>query len=278
MGTTFRIVLYAENAQLAKEASDAAFKRIDELNAIFSDYLEDSEASKLSIQSGSGLKQKVSPEMQEVLNLAREISKRSKGAFDVTVGPLSKLWRRAIRRKEFPGVKNINDARSKVNYRWIKLYGKSQEVLLKKKGMQLDFGGIAKGYAIDEAYQILISFGIDRALIEGGGDVYVGAPPPAKKGWSLAFLADSSDDNEITEYANKALASSGDTYQYLEWEGVRYSHIVDPRTGFGVTGNDVINVIAPKCVMADVIASTVSVMGVSKAKKLMKRYKGVDLR
>jgi len=279
MGTTFRIILYSEDAEKAQKASDEAFQRIDQLNAIFGDYEEDSEISQLSDLADTGTRQEVSPEMWEVLVLAKQISKRSKGAFDITIGPLSKLWRRAIRRNEFPSIENINEAKSKVNYRWLKLYKKKREVILKKEGMKLDAGGIAKGYAIDEAYKVLKSYGIDQALVDGGGDIYVGLPPPGRKGWNLAFLTQGSDNvDQTVQLTNQAIASSGDTYKFIEWEGKRYSHIIDPRTGLGVIDQKVINVIASNGTLADALASAISIMTEERSKKLVKRYPNVELK
>ncbi|MDA0196876.1 MAG: FAD:protein FMN transferase [Bacteroidetes bacterium] len=279
MGTTFKIILYSEDSERAENASNEAFQRIDELNAIFSDYEEESEISQLSDLAGTGKKQRVSPDMWEILVLANEISKRSKGAFDITIGPLSKLWRRAIRQMEFPGMDKIEEARSKVNYRWLKLYKNTRAVLLKKEGMRLDAGGIAKGYAVDEAFKVLKSNGIDRALIDGGGDIYVGSPPPRRKGWNLAFLTQGSENiDQTVQLTNQAIASSGDTYQFIEWEEKRYSHIIDPLTGLGVTDQKVINIIAPSCTLADALASAVSVMTEERSKKLIKRYPDVELK
>ncbi|MCB0631410.1 MAG: FAD:protein FMN transferase [Saprospiraceae bacterium] len=273
MGTEFRIVLYATDKEQADKAATAAFRRIDELNLIFSDYQEDSEVSKLSDTAGSGEKVAVSVELWEVLHFARQLSKKSRGAFDVSIGPLSKLWRRAFRRQEFPEWSQIEADRALVSFKKIKLYTRGHQVKLKKEGMRLDLGGIAKGYTVDAVYRVLTQHGIDIALVDGGGDIYAGAPPPGEKGWEIRFVPAATPEQEETiQLTRGAIASSGSTYKYLEWEGRKYSHIIDPRTGLGVTETAIINVIADNCVKADALASTLSVLNETERGKLLAAY------
>lgn len=269
MGTSFRIVLYASSAAVADSAAAAAFRRIDELNLIFSDYREDSEVSRLSATAGSGQKVAVSAELWEVLRFAHRLSIKSKGAFDVTVGPLSKLWRRAFRQQEFPGMTKIAEARAQVGYRYIRYFPDKRAVRLLKTGMHLDFGGIAKGYTVDAVCEVLRQHGIHQAVVDGGGDLYAGDPPPGSSGWEIGFLTE--QDGKLP-LARRAIASSGSTYKYLEWNGRRYSHIIDPRTGFGVTETAIVNVAAPDCMQADAFASTLSVLNSKESFKLLRSF------
>lgn len=279
MGTEFRIVLYATDKSLADTAAAAALHRIDELNDIFSDYQEDSEVSKLSASAGSRTKMSVSSEMWEVLQLAKKLSRKSRGAFDITIGPLSKLWRRAFRRKEFPKWSQISSANALVNYRYVKLYGHSRRVKLKKSGMHLDLGGIAKGYTVDAVYQVLLTYGIEQALVDGGGDIYAGAAPPGASGWEVRFVpADQPDEVTSLLLEHQAIASSGSTYKFLEWDGRRYSHIIDPRTGLGVTETAIINVIADNCTTADALASALSVLKKPERQKLLAAYPAAEMK
>lgn len=273
MGTEFRIVLYAAEEGLAKQAATAAFLRIDELNDIFSDYQEDSEVSKLSAAAGSGVKMPVSSEMWQVLRFSKRLSRKSDGAFDVTIGPLSKLWRRAFRRQAFPETPLITSATALVNFRYLKLYRKGHRAKLKRKDMRLDLGGIAKGYTVDAVYEVLLDHGIDQALVDGGGDIYAGAPPPGTSGWEVRFVrAGDAEEGSTLLLKNQAMASSGSTYRYLEWNGRRYSHIIDPRTGLGVTETAIINVIADNCMTADALASALSVLKENERIKLLTAY------
>ena len=133
--------------------------------------------------------------------------------------------------------------------------------------MRLDLGGIAKGYAVDEALSVLQAHGIDQALVDGGGDLVMGDPPPDSIGWRVGLKVlgkDGQPQDTVLHLANRAIASSGDTYRYLEIDGVKYSHILDPQTGIGLTCRRRVTVIAPEGVWADAWASALSVMGPDK--------------
>ena len=296
MGTEFRLVFYTTDSIKANKTAAAAFQRIDALNQIFSDYEASSELSRLSISAGSGQKIPVSKELWEVLSMAQAISKKSKGAFDVTIGPLSKIWRRAIRQNQFPDKMALEAAQEKVCYKHLKLHPATRSVSLKKEGMRLDLGGIAKGYTVDEVYKVLKERGITRALIDGGGDIYAGMPPPDAGAWKVIYISKRTrtpsldffdpeaktwtqrQENEKVVYlANKAIASSGNTYKFLEVDGVKYSHIIHPKTGLGLTHNDILNVEAPTCALADALASTVSVLSPKKGNRFLKKYLGSKL-
>ncbi len=268
MGTTFRIIFYTSNAQHARSTAKAAFNKVDELNKIFSDYETDSEVSRLSEAAGNG-RIKVSRELWEVLRISQLISAKSGGAFDVSIGPLSKLWRRAQRRHEFPTEVQIAAAKSKVNYRWIKLYPQSQEVKLVKSGMRLDLGGIAKGYTVDKIKTVLESRGITSFLIDGGGDLLCGDSPPDGSSWQI--LSEAAEPIALLEPG--AIAASGSTYQYLIWQQKKYSHLVHTDTGLGSTDENVYYVKAQNCMIADALASTLGLVDDQTSRKLLSRFK-----
>ncbi len=216
MGTTFNLTFYTTSQEHANFAANLAIKRIKELNGIFSDYQKDSEVSKLTLNGRQ--RTPVSDDLWYLLKLSKKISRQSNGAFDITIGPLTKLWRRAIRQQQFPDSQKITEARNLVNYRWIKLYRSKQQVKLKKRGMKLDFGAIAKGYAIDQAYAVLKNQGITKALVDGGGDLFVGDAPPGLTNWDIK----DHQGKTLLISAQTGVASSGDSYQNLQWNG-RYS-------------------------------------------------------
>src|SRR5207302_797818 len=186
MGTLFRIVLYAPDAESARAASDAAFRRIAELDDIMSDYQPASELMQLCARAG-GPPVGVSEDLFRVLAAAQDLAERSDGAFDVTVGPVVRLWRRARRRHELPDPDRLAKALELVGYQKVRLDPKARAAQLLKPGMLLDLGGIAKGYAADEALATLKRYGIESALVAGGGDMAVGSPPPGKAGWRIAI-------------------------------------------------------------------------------------------
>jgi thiamine biosynthesis lipoprotein len=271
MGVPFRIVLYAPSPTAASEAAEAAFKRVSDLNDIMSDYEYDSELSKLGRTSGLGAAVKVSDELWTVLSKAQQISKTSHGAFDVTVGPLVQVWRKARREKKLPATEVIEKARHRVGYTNMIL--KHHAVELRGSGMRLDLGAIAKGYAADEALRVLRQRGFTRAFAAASGDMALGDPPPHEKGWKIELLEAKSERGQaFLVLQNCGLATSGDLFQFVEINGKRYSHIVDPHTGIGLTDRSLVTIIAKTGLTADGLSTTVSVMGPGEGLKLARRF------
>lgn len=276
MAVPFRFVFYAADADTANRAAEAAFARLHQLNQILSDYDESSELRRLGASAVGGKSVAVSPELWEVLQAAQEISERSEGAFDVTVGPLVRLWRRARRTHELPKAVRLEQARQLVDYRLIHFDPEHQSIALGKSDMRLDVGGIAKGYAIDQVLSELRKFGITRALIHAGGDQGLGDPPPGETGWRIGvgLLEHDARPSQFLSLARCAVANSGDMYQFVEIGGRRYSHLVDPRTGLGLTDHSNVTVIAPMGILSDGLSSAVSVLGPEAGMKLIEATPG----
>ena len=274
MAVPIKFVLYAADREAASNAVSAAFTRIGQLNSILSDYDPQSELRRLDAVAREFSAQSdgkraipvsipVSAELWTVLLEADETARLSQGAFDVTIGPVVRLWRRARRQHRLPDSARLEEARSRVGYQYVQLGPKDRHVTLLKKGMRLDLGGIAKGFAIDEALRVLRQHGITRALVDAGGDIGLGDSPPGKDGWRIAIerLDGQGRPEVIVSLKNCAIATSGDTWQYVEIDGRRYSHLVDPRTGVGLTDHSSVTVIADRAMTADALASAVSVLG-----------------
>ena len=279
MGTLFRIVLYAPDEATARTASTAAFDRIAKLDDSMSDYRAESELMALCRQAG-GPPLRVSEDLFRVLARAQEFVRLSNGAFDATIGPLSWLWRRARRRHEVPDAESIAHARGLVDYRELVLDSKARTAQLRKRGMLLDLGGIAKGYAADAALAILKEQGIERALIAAGGDIAAGRPPPEKPGWRVAIAPlDSPGDfpGRTIWLSDAAVSTSGDAEQHLEIGGVRYSHIIDPKTGLALQGRSSVTVMAPDATASDALATAVSVLGPERGLELINSLPGTGL-
>ena len=165
-------------------------------------------------------------------------SRLSDGAFDVTVGPYVRLWRFARKRKVLPTPAEIAAARAAVGWQKLRLDARTRTVTLLVPNMRLDLGSIGKGYAADQAMQILKGRGIDRALVAASGDIAVGNPPPGQRGWKIgiALLGSATNSAPLTVLLHNAgISTSGDTEQFIEINGVHYSHIVNPATGLGLT-------------------------------------------
>jgi FAD:protein FMN transferase len=261
MGTKFRILLYATDETVARIAARAAFERIAALDDCMSDYKPQSELMKLCANAG-GDAVSVSSELFTVLAKAQEVAQKSDGAFDVTVSPVVRLWRLARRTQRLPDPDKLTKARALVDYRNVRLDAGKQTVQLLKPGMQLDLGGIAKGYAADEALAVLKKHGIDSALIAAGGDIAVSGAPPGMDGWDVAIAPlEAGDAVPHLTLHDAAVSTSGDTEQYVEIDGVRYSHIVDPHTGIGLTARSQVTVVARHGIDADSLTKVAAVLG-----------------
>ncbi len=279
MGVPFRLVFYATNAQAAAKAAHDAFGRVSELNAIMSDYETDSELNELSRTSGQGRPVHVSGDLWTVLEQAQQWAEKSDGAFDVTVGPVISLWRKARRVREMPDPKLLASALERVGYKKMRLNPADQTVELAVPGMKLDLGGIAKGFALDEELKVLAKHGIDRALATGGGDMAIGEPPPGKNGWRIEIAPldiTNAPPKRFVSLRRVGLATSGDVFQRLEIGGKRYSHVVNPHTGIGLTDHSLVTIIATNCTTADGISKIVSVLGPAKGLQFIHQLPHVD--
>jgi FAD:protein FMN transferase len=277
MGTKFRIVLYAPDQATADWAAKAAFVRIAELNRIMSDYSPDSELMKLCKQSATkpAGPVKVSDDLFFVLSKAKEISELSNGAFDVTVGPVVRLWRLARKDRELPDPDVLKAALTRVGYKNLELDPKASTVDLKVAGMLIDLGGIAKGYAADEGLKTMAKLGITSALVAAGGDIAVSGAPPAKAGWriDIAPLPRSKEKRQLL-LKDMAVSTSGDAEQFVEIAGVRYSHMVDPRTGLGLTGRRSVTVVAPRGIQSDSLTKMASILPADEAIQKIETIEG----
>jgi len=273
MGTIFRIVLYSSSEAGARGAADAAFARIEALDETLSDYRDSSETTRVSRAAG-GPPVTVSEDFYRVLRASRAIASASGGAFDVTVGPLAVLWRSARRHSEVPGDEQIAAALAKVGDARMVLDERQRTVALRVPGMQLDFGGIAKGFAADAAVTVLARHGITSALVAAGGDIVVSGAPPGKEGWQVAVAGLGRDEAGSIVLRQQAVSTSGDAEQFFEVNGVRYSHILDPRTGRALTGRSSVSVVARNGTTSDSLATAVSVLGPDAGMRLVERTAG----
>jgi thiamine biosynthesis lipoprotein len=271
MGQPIKITLYAPDERSANLAADAAYAKIADLDATLSDYKPDSELSKLSATAGSGRAVPLSDDLWVVLERSQKLAEQTGGAFDATVGPYVRLWRRARRNKEFPSEERLDEARRAVGHQKLNLDGSRRTAELAVPGMRLDLGGIAVGYVVDEAMAELRKHGITRALIDASGDMLASGPPPGKTGWKIGIapLDATGPPSRYLSLRDAAVTTSGDAFQHVVLNGRRYSHIVDPATGLGLTVPSSVTVIAADCITADSMATAVSVLGPEKGLKLV---------
>lgn len=279
MGTQFNVIFYAPDSLIAQQAYAAVSARMDSLNYVMSDYLDDSEINRLSATAGSGRYVPVSHDLFNVLQKAQRIAQKSGGLYDPTIGPLSQLWRRAVRRQHFPSARQRRQARLAVGYRLIVLDSSTRSVMLKRAGMRLDLGGIGQGFAIDEAMVVLHRFGVRAALVDIGGDILADEAPPGALGWRVGIGSAKTNGGDTTTVLldKAAITTSGDAYRFLEHNGHRYSHIMNPRSGLGLRHFVQVTVLAPDGYRADALTKVFSVAGWRKSRRLINQFPDVTV-
>ena len=278
MGTMFRIEMYSVSSAQASKAAEAAFARAEELEQIMSDYRPDSELMRLG-REGATAPFPASSDLYDVLTKSLWVSGLSHGLFDVSVGPLVELWRGARKTRRLPDPGEIAKAKARVDYRNIELDPVRHTVFLKRPGMRLDLGAIGKGYAADQMLAVLQSQGIDHAMVVAGGEVVVSEPPPGSSAWKVAI--DTADSNVGSPpctllLRTAAVSTSGDEHQFMEVNGHRYSHVINPATGWALEGESSTTVIARDSTTADGLCTAFSLMSVADGIRVAESIPGVS--
>jgi thiamine biosynthesis lipoprotein len=275
MGSPFNLIYYTSSVQKADSIANQSFKLVDSINIICSDYDSRSELYKLrSYELRKPIK--VSPILFELLLSSRQAYNDSYGSFDITIGPLSLLWRSARSAKVFPSIGAIRAAKSLVGFSSIELDTLAQTITFLKRGIQLDMGGIAKGYAADKVAALIKTYGITTALVDAGGDMITLGMPPQKNGWLIGVNVPEQQEALLSRkllLANKAVATSGNAFQYMVHKGKKYGHIIDARTGYGALFQRNVTVVSPNATTADWLATACSILPLDQVKILAKKYK-----
>jgi len=277
MGTFVTVKVVAENAAKAQEIIDAAFGEIEKIEGLMSRYRENSEVSRLN-RLAHMTPQVVSPETFEVLMSSGEIFRNSGGAFDATIAPLIKLWQKAAKENHPPRPEKIAQAKALVDYAQVILDEKARTVFFAQPGISLDLGGIAKGCAVDKAVEAIKAHGARAALVDAGGDIYVLGSGPDGSGWRIKIQDPAGGESGlgVVEVKNRAVVTSGNYQRFFEIAGRRYSHIVDPRSGWPAEGVASVTVIAPQATLADGLATALSVLGETEGLKLIESLPDVE--
>lgn len=272
MGVQAHVVLYGANSQEASDSAAAAFERMAALDACMSDYRRDSELNRVSNASG-GEPVPVSVELFEILETSQKIAAASQDAFDPTVGPCVLLWRASRRSGEFPEAGALGNAHSLVGWRGMELDRAARTVRLARPGMQLDLGGIAKGYAAQRGVDVLRERGVKTCLVSLAGDVAAGDAPPGQPGWRVAVTGcEASAPVGTLWLTNSAVSTSGGCEQFVEFGGVRYAHIVDPREGLGSRETHVVTVVAPRGELADALSTAAFLLGPDASRGMLRSW------
>lgn len=275
MGSPFTIIIYTQDAAAATNTINGAFAMVDSLVNIFSDYIDSSELNRLCASAGSTRQVfHCSTALFDILMQSAAAWKKSEGRFDITLGPVTRLWRRARKEKKFPEPGMVQQQLALTGFNKIKLDTVLHTAELQQAGMQLDLGGIAQGYIAQQVINYLGSQQIENALVDVSGDIVCRGKPPGSNGWTVAVSFPESGAALLPKQlliSNLAVTTSGDVYQYMEHEGKRYSHIVDPATGYGITSQRNVTVIAADGTLADWLTKACSLLPIAKAKKLARQ-------
>ena len=272
MGAPFTVIFYSNDSAQAARVAKRCFIIVDSFNFIFSDYIDTSELSKLTATAGiNSQATTVSPALYDILLKSKKAYELSEGAFDITMGPLSKLWRKSRKQHQFPNDSTVKRVRNLIGFDKLIIDTITKTARLTQLGMQLDLGGIAQGYVAQKIIDFLHTQGINNALVNASGDIVMSGAPIDKKGWVVGVNIPETTDELLTQklvLQNIAVTTSGDAYQFMEKDGKRYSHIIDPTTGYGVTSQRNVTVIAADGTTADWLATACSILPIKKAKKL----------
>jgi thiamine biosynthesis lipoprotein len=276
MGTLVRVTVYVADEAAAREAFRTAFERIRALDRILSDYQPDSELSRLP-STAVGRAVPVSDDLFTVLEASQRLARATNGAFDVTQGPVIRLWREARRTGRPPETGALDEAAVRGGFHLLTLDPERPSVTLARPGMALDLGAIGKGYAASEAIEALTARGVRSALVAISGDLAFSAAPPGRTGWRISVhalhgaLTDIPDTLELT---HAAVSTSGASEQSVEIDGRRYSHVIDPASRAGLTRDITVTVVAPHGLDADGLDTAISLVGPEHGFELLEDYPG----
>jgi thiamine biosynthesis lipoprotein len=270
MGTLVKVTLHAQDEVEARAAFAAAFSRIRELDDILSDYKPASELSRLT-STAAGVDVRSSRDLIRVLAASQDLAVATGGAFDITQGPVIRLWREARAFGRRPDGDALRKASVRTGYNKLHVDQSAGTVRLDEVGMQLDVGAIGKGYAASEALAVLTSRGIGSALVAVSGDVAFSGAPPGSRGWRIDMHSNgpAASIPSVFELTNSAVSTSGASEQHVDAGGRRYSHIIDPATQAGLTDDITVTVVAPHGLEADGLDTAVSVLGMEKGLALI---------
>ncbi len=281
MGTFFEIVVYGErdkdSADQFSRAADEAFKTIDSLEDRASSWIRSSQISRVNREAAEQ-PIRVAPDVFRMLEVSQTLYRNTGGAFDITVGPLVDLWRTCREEKKLPTESELAAARGVIGFDKVTLDAKARTVSFAKPGIRLNFGGIGKGFALDEAVRVLRSYGIRRAILHGGASTIIAmGAPPDKPGWTVRVSHPVDTDKDIATFVLKdeSLSTSGHLIDVVEIDGKKYGHILNPATGMPVQGIVMSMAVAPTGTETDGLSTAFFVMGVEGTERYCRDHPGV---
>ena len=277
MGSRFDISVIADSAENGEKYIAIAISEIKRIERIISSWDKNSETTKINQNAGVE-PVKVSKELFELINRSLQISKITEGAFDISYASMDKIWKFDGSMTEMPSAKAIKRSVENVGYQNIVLDINKQTVFLKYKGMKIGFGAVGKGYAADMAKKLLQKLGVKGGLVNASGDLNCWGKQDDGQSWKVG-ITNPLNKNKIFSWfdiEDQAVVTSGNYEKYVNFNGKRYTHIINPKTGYPSTGIVSATVFAPKAELADALATSIFVMGTSVGIDLINQLKGVD--
>ena len=277
MGSRFDITVVANSEKDGNEHIELAINEIERIEKLISSWDNTSQTS--LINKNAGIKPvKVDKELFDLIERSISISKLTKGAFDISYASMDNIWKYDGSMTEMPSKEKIYNSIIKVGYQNIILDKKEQTVFLKIKGMKIGFGAIGKGYAADKAKELLVKKGVKNGIINASGDLNAWGKQANGKDWMVAITNPLNKDKAFSwlPINNTAVVTSGNYEKFVSFNGKRYSHIIDPRTGYPSTGIISTTIMTSNAELADAISTSVFVMGVETGLDFINQLKGVD--
>jgi thiamine biosynthesis lipoprotein len=277
MGTVAEIAVAAVDRQIAERAMASGFHALRQVDQCMSVYQPASELSRLNRLAAKHWVH-TDPDILAVTTEALHISRQSDGALDVTILPLMRLWGFVQREGRVPAIEELQATLPLVNYRHIHLDASRGAIRFDREGMELDFGGIAKGFAIDKALAALLAQGVHHALVNAGGDLFAMGSATKETAWVVDIQHPHAVDRSLATLRvhNRSVATSGNYENYFEQQGTRYGHLIDPRTGYPVSAVTSVTVLAKTAMQADAISTAAFVLGPEQGFALLERLPNVE--
>ena len=277
MGSRFEVTVVAETEMMAKSTIAAAQAEIDRIEDLISSWDPKSQTSAINLNAGKEAVA-VDEELFQLIKRSIGISQVTQGAFDITYASMDRLWLFDGSMTSLPSEEDIAGSVARIGWEKVVLDPKSRTVYLSEEGMKMGFGGIGKGYAAEKALEVLRSKGVSSAIVNAGGDLSAFGQQANGQPWRIG-LTDPKSKNDVLAWIDindQAVVTSGDYERYVEFNGARYAHILDPRTGWPTTGIKSVTVIASSAEMADALATSVFVLGIENGLYLINQLPKIE--
>ncbi|WP_232058381.1 FAD:protein FMN transferase [Nibribacter ruber] len=273
MGSRFDITIVAKDSLTAEKSIDAVIAEVTRIEYLISDWKPETQISEVNRMAGIA-PVKVTPEVFALTERALCLSKITKGAFDISFAAMDRIWKFDGSMEEMPSPEAVKKSVEKVGYQNIVLDKKNSTIYLRKKGMKIGFGALGEGYATDRCRDLMLARGIPAGIVNGSGDMSTWGQQPDGSDWMIGITNPVDRDSlfAVVPLKQSAVVTSGSYEKFVEFNGKRYSHIINPATGYPSTGLTSVTVFGPSAEVANGFSTSIMVLGKMKGLKLLKKY------